>query len=57
MVIVHWPHFFVGRPCGMTKDGKWNTVPHRLQLTPEMEVLIAGEGGGTKINRLNCELL
>jgi len=51
----HWPHLFVGRPCGHTKEGQWNTVPHKLNLTPEMEVLIAGEivSSNSKI----CEML
>lgn len=53
----HWPHLFNARPCGMTKDGEWNTVPHKLQLTPEMELLIAGPRGGTRINRPWCKLL
>jgi len=51
----HWPHLFAPRPCGQTKEGEWNTVPHKLRLTPEMEVLIAGEIGCS--NMPMCEML
>jgi len=51
----HWPHLYNARPCGMTKDGEWNTVPHKMKLTPEMEVLIAGETGCSNIAL--CEML
>jgi len=51
----HWPHLFNARPCGQTKDGVWKTVPHKMQLTPEMQVLIAGDIGCS--NRYTCEML
>jgi len=55
----HWPHLFAPRPCGQMKDGTWNTVPHKLQLTREMEMLIAGEPEDKPINPncVDCEIL
>jgi len=43
----HWPHLYAPRPCRQTKEGQWNTVLHKIQLSPEMEVLIAGKTGCT----------
>jgi len=59
----HWPHLFVARPCGLTKEGEWNTVPRKFELTPEIEMLIAGKAGCTNLETVCdggmfwCELL